>query len=102
MYRRSHDGSSFIGNKVKFIVLEFIEKGDLYDHLMRTDKGFSEGLTRYIFWQMMRALDYAHFNRVVHRDIKLENIMLDKDYKLKLIDFGFVSSTYGLEDSGIF
>ena len=40
----------------------------------------------------MKAVQYLHYNKVVHRDIKLENILLDENNSVKLIDFGFAVS----------
>ena len=37
----------------------------------------------------MSSVSYMHSNGIAHRDLKLENIMFDKDFNLKLIDFGF-------------
>jgi len=39
----------------------------------------------------MNAVYYMHQNHIAHRDLKLENLMLDKDLNLKIIDFGFAT-----------
>ncbi len=44
---------------------------------------------RKIFSQLMSALNYLHTKSIAHRDIKLENVMLDHWGNVKLIDFGF-------------
>ena len=42
----------------------------------------------------MQAVDYLHSNKIVHGDIKLSNIMIDLNGKIKLIDFGFSTFPY--------
>jgi len=56
-------------------------------------KRLSEREARHIFKQIVTAVHYCHVNHIVHRDIKVENILLDSNWRVKLADFGF-SSTY--------
>ena len=75
----------------RYIVLEYLDKGDIFDHLMCSEFGFSDSLSRYFFRQLMLGLDHAHFFGYSHRDVKLENLLLSQDNMIKLADFGFVS-----------
>ena len=50
---------------------------------------FNENQVRNIMKQMTNALMYLHERNIAHRDIKLENIIVNEDMQLKLIDFGF-------------
>ncbi|KAM9786180.1 NUAK family SNF1-like kinase 1 [Neosynchiropus ocellatus] len=69
------------------IVMEFASRGELYDHIQEKGK-LPEADARSIFRQITSAVHYCHKNGVVHRDLKLENILLDKDLNVKLADFG--------------
>ena len=70
-----------------YIVMEFIE-GQPLNHLLSSpaDKNLDHLLE--IAIQVARALDYAHHAGVVHRDIKPENIMITRDGRAKITDFG--------------
>lgn len=46
-------------------------------------------MAREKFWQIISAVDYLHKHNLCHRDLKAENILLDNNYDIKLIDFGF-------------
>jgi len=70
------------------LVFEFFEM-NMLEHLTQEPDGFSEDLVRIYMHQLVKAIAYCHSNRVIHRDIKLENIMVNSQRKLKLIDFGF-------------
>ena len=50
-----------------------------------------ENAGRFFITQLLDAVDYMHQMRVVHRDLKLENILVDAQLNLKIADFGFAS-----------
>lgn len=74
------------GNSM-FIVMEFVEGIDLYDLLCRTQRLPPE-IAAIIALQAARALEYAHYRGVVHRDFKPSNLMITKQGEVKLMDFG--------------
>jgi serine/threonine protein kinase len=71
-----------------FLVLEFVEKGSLFDLIRRKTK-LSETEACEIFVQTCVGLNYLHQNDIVHRDIKPENLLISKDEVVKICDFGW-------------
>uniref|UniRef100_A0A3B3ZR87 non-specific serine/threonine protein kinase n=1 Tax=Periophthalmus magnuspinnatus TaxID=409849 RepID=A0A3B3ZR87_9GOBI len=69
------------------IVMEYASRGELYDYIQERRR-VPETEARTIFRQITSAVHYLHKNGVVHRDLKLENILLDQDLNVKLADFG--------------
>ena len=77
------------------IIQEYIDGISLreyYNKEIRHQKGISlhkEKIFKYIFKQIFSAMNYLHKKNMAHRDIKLENILMKKNYEIKIIDFGF-------------
>jgi serine/threonine protein kinase len=78
---------------VAYIVLEYMEYGDLFDFIAMTGRGFGEAMGVRIFSELVKAVDDLHSQNICHRDIKTENIMIDSKFQLKLADFSFATST---------
>eukprot|EP00210_Caulerpa_lentillifera_P003326 g3175.t1 len=73
------------------IVMEYVAGGNLKDFI-RTRNGINQDSARWFFQQLIIAVDYCHKKRVIDRDIKLENVLVESDSEhplLKLCDFGF-------------
>jgi len=61
---------------------------DLFECIESYFECFDENQARYIFIQLLTAIKYLNSLSIIHRDIKDENILIDKDLNIKLIDFG--------------
>ena len=70
-----------------YFVMEFIRGGEVYKHFM-DQKRFPEAQVKFYAAQIALGIGYLHDKNIVHRDLKLENIMIDETGYLKLIDFG--------------
>ena len=69
------------------IVMEYICAGDLLSYIKKRGK-LTEQVAKFIFKQIVLSLQYIHSNNIVHRDIKLDNILIDLDNNIKICDFG--------------
>lgn len=85
-------------NQFICIVTQFIEHGSLLKHcLKRRERGFVSGMpeiqVKYIAMQLFQAIHFLHQRQIVHRDINLENILVESidgdQISIRLIDFGF-------------
>ncbi|GMS96817.1 hypothetical protein PENTCL1PPCAC_18992, partial [Pristionchus entomophagus] len=75
-------------NKDKIIlVMEYANGGELYDYVSKYGS-LQEQEARRIFRQITSAVLYCHKHKVAHRDLKLENILLDSNNHAKIADFG--------------
>lgn len=78
----SHNDMNIVG-----FLMEYVPNGDLFK-LVRKKRKLSEPDARLIFMQLISALDHCHQNNICHRDIKLENILVN-EHIIKLTDFGY-------------
>ncbi|CAI6341829.1 unnamed protein product [Periconia digitata] len=77
-----------------WLVLEYCQGDELYNYLL--DKGpLDPPKVQRIFTQLVGAVSYVHNKSCVHRDLKLENILLDNHENVKLVDFGFTREYEG-------
>jgi serine/threonine protein kinase len=77
---------------VAYLVLEYMEYGDLFDFIAFPGKGFGEAMGKKVFMEVLKAVEELHKVDIVHRDIKTENIMIDSKFQVKLADFSFATS----------
>ncbi|KAI9313408.1 kinase-like domain-containing protein [Dichotomocladium elegans] len=75
-----------------YMFLEYVDGGQLLDYIIQHGK-LREKQARKFARQIASALDYCHRNSIVHRDLKIENIMLTRTEDVKIIDFG-LSNVY--------
>ena len=73
-----------------YIVLEYVSQRTLVD-LVKENEMFREEIAKYFFEQMIETLRYINSKGIAHRDIKLENMLVNDDFVLKFADFGFAS-----------
>ena len=70
-----------------YFIMEFIQGGELFFHLHRETR-FDDEKTSFYIAELILALNFLHKNKIIYRDIKPENILLDIDGHIKLTDFG--------------
>ena len=75
-------------SKNVYLIMEYAPNGDLLS-LINKKRGFTENQARFYFCQFISILEYLHIEKKIsHRDLKAENVLLDKNNNIRLIDFG--------------
>lgn len=85
---------------VAYIVSELVHGGELFDYVANSGP-FKESIVRYYAKQLIQAVHYIHTKGFAHRDLKCENILLDKLYDVKVVDFGFACPVEGRTGDGM-
>ncbi|CAK9144505.1 unnamed protein product [Ilex paraguariensis] len=77
-----------LASKTKiYMVLEFVNGGELFDRIASKGK-LAEADGRKLFQQLIDGVSYCHSRGVFHRDLKLENVLVDAKGNIKISDFG--------------
>lgn len=84
---------------VSYVAMEMASNGELFDFIAG-HSGLPEPVLRVYAKQLLTAVHYMHTMGIVHRDLKCENILLDKNFNLKIADFGLACKLQGRKDSG--
>lgn len=75
-----------------YLSVEHALRGDLFD-VLYSGKTLEKNEIKKIFFQLISAVEYVHKNAIIHRDIKLENILMNEFGDIKLTDFGSAVDT---------
>ncbi|EDN05797.1 hypothetical protein HCAG_02400 [Histoplasma mississippiense (nom. inval.)] len=73
------------------IVLEYASGGELFDYILN-HRYLKDNPARRLFAQLVSGVGYLHKKGIVHRDLKLENLMLDRNRNIIITDFGFANT----------
>ena len=77
----------FEDEKYFLIIMEYINGGNLFSFVKKRRK-LSEKTAKFLFRQIILGIKYIHEQNIVHRDIKLENLLIDLNNNVKICDFG--------------
>ncbi|KAL4503612.1 hypothetical protein ABPG73_017355 [Tetrahymena malaccensis] len=81
---------TFENSKYICVVMEYVGKDSLYTYLKSFEgRKLPEDEAKRIFKQIIKGVSYLHTNNIIHRDMKLENLLMDDTKNIKIIDFGF-------------
>ena len=75
--------------KVYYIIEEIAENGELFDYIYVLKTGFNDKICAKIFLNIVKSLQLLHKKRIIHCDIKPENVLIGNDFNIRLIDFGY-------------
>ncbi|CAA2961334.1 CBL-interacting serine threonine- kinase 1 [Olea europaea subsp. europaea] len=90
-----------LASKTKiYMVLEYVNGGELFDRISSKGK-LSEAEGRKFFQQLIDGVSYCHNRGVFHRDLKLENVLIDANGNIKISDFGLSALPQHFRDDGL-
>ena len=84
----------------QYIVLDYASNGELFDYIYCSQNWLKEKYAKLIFGKILKGVQALHKAGICHRDLKLQNILLDEFYNPKICDFGFAAEIQGKDGSG--
>jgi serine/threonine protein kinase len=98
------EGPVKIGSKSEtnhqYMVLDYASKGELFDYIYCAEKGLNEKHAKLIFHKILKGIQTVHNAGIAHRDLKMQNILVDDKFNPKICDFGFGGELSGQDGSG--
>ena len=79
----------------QYLVLQYAPKGELFNYIYCTHKGLQEKYSKVIFSKILKGIQACHNAGICHRDLKMQNILLDENFNPKICDFGFATFNTG-------
>lgn len=79
-----------------YFILDLLNGGDLYTYIIKSGS-MKEENARFYAAEIVLALEHLHKNNIVYRDLKPQNIIIDKDGHIKLTDFGLSKKDFDQE-----
>lgn len=80
---------AYLQNQELWVVMEFMEGGSLTDVIENNDNSLEEDQIASICFEVTKGLKFLHNKKIIHRDIKSDNVLLDLQGNVKITDFGF-------------
>nr|XP_046230841.1 calcium/calmodulin-dependent protein kinase kinase 2 isoform X1 [Scatophagus argus] len=78
-----------------YMVFELVKQGAVME--VPTAKPFSEDQSRFYFQDLLRGIEYLHYQKIIHRDIKPSNLLVGEDGHVKIADFGVSNQFEGAD-----
>ena len=75
----------------QYLVLEYASKGELFNYIYCAKTGLCERYSKVIFAKILKGIQACHNAGICHRDLKMQNILVDENFNPKICDFGFAT-----------
>ena len=86
-----NENGQILTDGLEYIILEYASKGELFEYISLANNGFKEKYCKVIFYKILKGIQACHNAGICHRDLKLQNILLDNNFNPKICDFGFAT-----------